>query len=684
MTKKANSTKKDVAIAAGAAAIAMIPLSKILPAETNVRKGPYPNLESLASTIVEIGLQQSLNVEPVDKDQYRVVAGSRRYAAMQLALEDGRLSGDYQVPCIVDDNKVVSLEERQLVENIERCPLNPVDEYEAFAQIITDEKATPAQLATRFGTTERHIKQRLRLGTLADPIREALRKGEMTLDVAMAYGTVSDQERQINAFQALSNFYHVSAFQVKRAVTEASYDSDHPLAVFVGVDEYAKKGGAVEDDLFEEGLRLTDAPLLQSMALKKLQAIADDIKAKEEWGWAEGTIDGVHRFAGEDIRINSYTRAFSEEEQKEYDDITGKLLDMEDQELTDEQAQEYENLEARLEEITQEATSYNAAEKAIAGVWVGVDQNGQLEISRGWVRADDAKRLQVLHSTGEDKEEGKKDKKEPEAKPLNQMLVDDLTGERIMAVRLALVENPQHAINLAIYTMARKVEREETNFVSMYFEPASCESSHRHSFKAHTPIIEAREKLNRSWCGKSFYEGFLAFSDLPEADKQAWAAMAMQRQITSSGWWTNGKTTDFDQMAGLLEADIRKTFTPDAEFIERMTKPQLLQMAEDLGGKDLKNDLDGLKKGELVSALAGIFDGSATVYGDGPIEKAKTWLPKNMAFPKPVKKAPAKKATAQKTTANKAKAKRGTKAAAKATASAKKALAKPAPAKKAA
>lgn len=664
-----NKTKAKKAAAPHTPTVAMIALKNLLPAATNVRKGPLVNIEGLATSILETGLQQSLKVEPADKGTFRVINGSRRYAALQHLLKAGSIKDQYEVPCIVEADELVSKDEQQLVENMERCALNPVDEYEAFAKIIADESATPADLAKRFSTTERHIKQRMRLGTLADPIRESLREGKITLDVAKQFAAVADKERQQNVFQVISetrNLQYVQPWQVRQMITEASYEANHPLVQFITVEAYEEKGGQADDDLFQDVTRLTDGALVEAMALAKLQKIADEICQKEAWGWGDATLEDPNSFGHSDLRINSYTRALTEEEQNEYQTITDKLLDMEDDDLTPEQLTEYNALEERLDEITQLATSYNAAEKAIAGVRVSVTDDGQPNISRGWVKEDDIKRLEVLRETGAEKK--KAAKKEPAKKPLNALLVEDLTAERTYAARLALLANPQYAVDLALFSLARAVESQTSGALFMPITPASVGTSGKHTIAAQATIGKARGQLNKSWCDKPYMESFELFRALTDDEKNAWAAFAMQRQINgTANWsWDGGKPTDFDQFAAFLGADIRASFTPDADFFQRYTKDQLLDVAEQVGGGSFRNYMVSLKKGDMVSAIAGVFDGTVDDYGQEAIEKAKTWLPSKMDFPKQKTKKMAKK-SASKATAKKAATKSASRGKARAT-----------------
>ena len=57
----------------------------------------------------------------------------------------------------------------------------------------------------------------------------------------------------------------------------------HPLAKFVGVESYKAAGGAIRRDLFADdngGVYLIDSALLDQLAHAKLQAQADDLRAR--------------------------------------------------------------------------------------------------------------------------------------------------------------------------------------------------------------------------------------------------------------------------------------------------------------------------------------------------------------------------------------------------------------------
>src|SRR6516162_4392411 len=66
--------------------------------------------------------------------------------------------------------------ETSLAENTIRAAMHPADQFVAMASLI-DGGATIEDVARRFGSSERHVRQRLRLGKLAPQLLDAYRGG---------------------------------------------------------------------------------------------------------------------------------------------------------------------------------------------------------------------------------------------------------------------------------------------------------------------------------------------------------------------------------------------------------------------------------------------------------------------------------------------------------------------------
>ncbi|MEO0666722.1 MAG: ParB/RepB/Spo0J family partition protein [Pseudomonadota bacterium] len=141
----------------------------------NVRKYGAKDCADLVASIRALGVLQPLLVRPIEHG-FEVVAGQRRLNACRILAEEATIEA---IPCSVmaegDDAAVI---EASLAENIERQPMDEVDQYRAFAKLIKEGRDV-AEIAANFAITQRMVEQRLALGRLHAPILTAYRKGDI-------------------------------------------------------------------------------------------------------------------------------------------------------------------------------------------------------------------------------------------------------------------------------------------------------------------------------------------------------------------------------------------------------------------------------------------------------------------------------------------------------------------------
>ncbi len=104
-------------------------------------------LRNLAASIHENGLLQPIVVYRVDgSDRYRIIAGERRYRAAILA-------GNSSVPCLemAPDFDRALIDQFQLVENIQRADLHPVEAAEAIEAYMSRHGLSQREAARRLG-----------------------------------------------------------------------------------------------------------------------------------------------------------------------------------------------------------------------------------------------------------------------------------------------------------------------------------------------------------------------------------------------------------------------------------------------------------------------------------------------------------------------------------------------------
>lgn len=155
--------------------ILQIPLEQIQPSRGNRAIGGYDQakLEELAVSIAAIGVQQPAVVRKVG-DVYELVAGERRWRASKLA-------GVATLPCVVrelDDETALRI---QIIENLQREDVHPLDEAEGYARLQTIGKCEAEYIATQVGRSVAYVYQRMQLKKLCKEARKDLIDGRISV-----------------------------------------------------------------------------------------------------------------------------------------------------------------------------------------------------------------------------------------------------------------------------------------------------------------------------------------------------------------------------------------------------------------------------------------------------------------------------------------------------------------------
>ena len=169
--------------------------TKIIPIERIVPNPYQPRLEfneeslfDLAQSIRENGLIQPISVREA-KGHYEIVAGERRFRAMQLL-------GMTEVSAYVMDADEMQMAELALVENVQRENLSAIEEAKAYLQIMKITGCTQSQLAMKMGKSQCSIANKIRLLNLDDNIQNAVSSKIITERHARALIGVENEKQQ--------------------------------------------------------------------------------------------------------------------------------------------------------------------------------------------------------------------------------------------------------------------------------------------------------------------------------------------------------------------------------------------------------------------------------------------------------------------------------------------------------
>ena len=157
-----------------------IPIEQIEPNPRQPRKTfDVVALDELALSIKASGVIQPIVVRRGPAGRWQLIAGERRWRA-------ARQAGLDRIPAVVREATDSESLELALGENLLREDLNPMEEAEAYQQILAEFGWTQEQLAQRVGRDRSTIANSLRLLKLPLSIQDDLRANRLTMGHARA------------------------------------------------------------------------------------------------------------------------------------------------------------------------------------------------------------------------------------------------------------------------------------------------------------------------------------------------------------------------------------------------------------------------------------------------------------------------------------------------------------------
>lgn len=172
---------------------------------TELRPNPYQPrkkfhadaIEELKQSILEYGIIQPLVVRKSIKG-YEIVAGERRYRA-------GKEAGLDTVPVIVKELSDHKMMEIALLENLQREDLTPIEEANAYANLMNELGITQEELSKKLGKSRSHIANIVRLLSLPDQIIAYINNGELSMGHGRTLLGLKDQANLIPLVAKIRN-----------------------------------------------------------------------------------------------------------------------------------------------------------------------------------------------------------------------------------------------------------------------------------------------------------------------------------------------------------------------------------------------------------------------------------------------------------------------------------------------
>ncbi len=174
--------------------VVLIRLTKIERDKEQPRKNfTEDELNELADSIKKHGVFQPLLVQKKD-DYYEIVTGERRWRAAKIA-------GLKEVPCIIRSFTEQEKAEIQLIENLQRQDLNPIEEAMAYRRLLTEFNLKQDELAERIGKNRTTITNTMRLLNLSEDVRNMIIDEKLTPGHARPLLAIEDSELQYQIAQ---------------------------------------------------------------------------------------------------------------------------------------------------------------------------------------------------------------------------------------------------------------------------------------------------------------------------------------------------------------------------------------------------------------------------------------------------------------------------------------------------
>ena len=154
------------------------------------------SIHELAESIKLRGIIQPLVVQKGEKGLYTIIAGERRWRAAKIA-------GLKDIPVVVKNYSNQEIMEIALIENIQREDLNPIEEAEAYEQLIKEYNLRQDEVAEKVSKSRVAITNSLRLLKLDERVRRMVIEEKLKSGHARTLIPIEDGDLQYEIAQKI-------------------------------------------------------------------------------------------------------------------------------------------------------------------------------------------------------------------------------------------------------------------------------------------------------------------------------------------------------------------------------------------------------------------------------------------------------------------------------------------------
>lgn len=165
-------------------------LARIVPSKTNPRTHfDDAYISELAHSIADKGVMQPIVVRQ-QGERFEIVAGECRYRASKVALLTG-------IPAMVRSYTDEQVLELQLIENIHRRDLTPLEQAKGYRRLIdtNPDKHSAASIAQRLGLSPQWVWDRMKLNDLSPEAKRLLEQERMSVGHAILIARLKPEDQ---------------------------------------------------------------------------------------------------------------------------------------------------------------------------------------------------------------------------------------------------------------------------------------------------------------------------------------------------------------------------------------------------------------------------------------------------------------------------------------------------------
>jgi len=191
-------------------------------------------IKELAESIKKQGLLQPILVTPTKEGNFQIVHGERRYRACGLL-------GLETIRAEIRKLSRKQILEFQIVENLQREDLNPIEEAEAFRHMIELLGYTHEKIGERIGKSREYVTNKLRLLSLPEDLRRGVARGSLSEGHARALLSLNDIQKQREVCRQISEkkLNVRETEELVKNLKEGNVSHETPVDAIIKVNELA-------------------------------------------------------------------------------------------------------------------------------------------------------------------------------------------------------------------------------------------------------------------------------------------------------------------------------------------------------------------------------------------------------------------------------------------------------------